>query len=589
MRLGPFWFATPAFLAALALLPPAAAAYFLVRRRRSVVVAHLPLWEEAATRSPGFGRRARLFPVWLLAVNLLLVAALSLAAAAPFLGQPAEDPRFFIFLDTSPSMSAVEADGRTRLEAAAEIARQLADAAPPDADIRCASFSRGRVAPVERRAFAAARGLAALQDYTPPLAAGAVAFLLGAGEAGPPRFAALVSDGVAFRGHPPPAGVWRLAVGARSDNVGFTRFHALRRWTTGEAEVDAAARNFGPLPVEVTFSCPDAGVDERFALAPGAERPLRYTLPDTAPARLTFQLSPGGTLACDDLARCYIPPLVAVRERLILPEGQVARPALAALLGEALPATGLVAASAGPQSPASSLQPEFTVAVAAGNGASEADVAFLDPDAPPPPGALRVGAAGATAVVRRAEAWDRWLRGVDLGDLRIDGPHLVFTGPDDAPLAVTPYGPVVVAQPGASGRSLRFGFLPEASNVEALTAAFPMLLRNVLLERMERMHAAGAPAAATLGEPDAPADATAPGFFTGAGGGVTGVNALGAEWSDLAPATGWEAPEAALRAFRGAPGRAVPLRAWCLALAAVAVAVEAWLLHRLAAHRLPGK
>jgi hypothetical protein len=121
-------FLTPwsAVIAAAVAIPLMLLLYFLKLRRQPLRMASTLLWpraqEELEVNAPF--RRLRLS--LLLLLQLLLLAAVLLALGQPVLqvgGLPAS--RVILLIDQSASMSAADADGRTRLEAAKEAAREI--------------------------------------------------------------------------------------------------------------------------------------------------------------------------------------------------------------------------------------------------------------------------------------------------------------------------------------------------------------------------------------------------------------------------------------------------------------------------------
>jgi len=116
-------FLAPQALWLLALLPVVVALHYLRARRRQRDVAALFLWRRAQANS---ARRKRISPSWLLALQLMFIAAASVGVAGPRLTAAADDG-VIIVIDGSASMAAaaeVDAAAGTRLSIAVAAARQ---------------------------------------------------------------------------------------------------------------------------------------------------------------------------------------------------------------------------------------------------------------------------------------------------------------------------------------------------------------------------------------------------------------------------------------------------------------------------------
>jgi Ca-activated chloride channel homolog len=121
-------FLNPFGLIGLLSLPVIFALHLLFRRKQHYLVSHLGLWSflDAETRGP----QARRLPLtWILLLDLLIAALLSLAWARPALAVTPPDfaPRHWVIvLDNSTSMRAIHTDARTtRFEAAKTQAKDL--------------------------------------------------------------------------------------------------------------------------------------------------------------------------------------------------------------------------------------------------------------------------------------------------------------------------------------------------------------------------------------------------------------------------------------------------------------------------------
>jgi Ca-activated chloride channel homolog len=127
-------FAAPAFLWLLAALPLVVLLHFLRARTRRMEVSAMFLWEQAKSLAE---RRRRWSPTWSLLAQLLAVTAASLALAQPDLrrGGP---PDLVVIVDGSASMAAVDPEG-ARLERAIAVVMAAAGEAGRVAVVRAGS------------------------------------------------------------------------------------------------------------------------------------------------------------------------------------------------------------------------------------------------------------------------------------------------------------------------------------------------------------------------------------------------------------------------------------------------------------------
>ena len=119
-------FANPHMLWALLVIPALVVLRLLLPRRLRVMTAVLGLWRAAAEKLATRGRTHPARSDVLLAVLLLAAALLILAGAGLQWSDVREEPvAITILLDGSPSMSAREDDGQTRLQIANDIVRDV--------------------------------------------------------------------------------------------------------------------------------------------------------------------------------------------------------------------------------------------------------------------------------------------------------------------------------------------------------------------------------------------------------------------------------------------------------------------------------
>jgi Ca-activated chloride channel homolog len=207
-------FASPAWLAALALVPAALAAAVIARRRASRYAVRFPA-VSTLRLAAGAGRSwRRHLPA---ALALAAVAALALALARPHVSYsaPVEEASIMLVTDHSGSMAATDVQP-TRLDAAERAANTFIDQLPKRVKVGAVAFSSsadGVQAPVTDHS--AARGIIDSQVADGATATGdalqlAIQLLKGSNRHHPPSAIVLLSDGAANSGAD-PAGVARQA------------------------------------------------------------------------------------------------------------------------------------------------------------------------------------------------------------------------------------------------------------------------------------------------------------------------------------------------------------------------------------------
>lgn len=309
----------PAALALLALVPLLVLLYFLKLKRPEVRVPSTLLWrqviQDLRVNSP-FQRLKR--SLLLLLQLLILLAAIAALARPLFRARDAADESLIVLLDTSASMQAVEADGRTRLaQAKAEIAGLAEHLARGDelmvlafntaAEIAC-SFTRDprRV----RESLDRTRASDAATDIVP-----ALQLAKSLAVARPHSRLLLFSDG-AF----PPPGKFDLPapleyrkVGSPRPNIAITALD-LRRSAARDrdrVEMFVAIENFTSNPVEgmMTVTLDDKPLDARHVSLPAHEtlsQVFEAALPQGG--NVAVRLEMPDALAVDNTAWKVIPP-----------------------------------------------------------------------------------------------------------------------------------------------------------------------------------------------------------------------------------------------------------------------------------------
>jgi len=233
-------FGAPQALWLLALLPVVVALHFLRARRRRRDVAALFLWRRAHAN---VARRRRFSPSWLLALQLLFVAAAALAMAGPRLGSP-DAGSLVLVVDASASMAARSGDG-VRMDLAVAAAAERLEGAARVALVRAGASPR-LLAPLDASYADRAQALSSLEAFD------AGEDLLAAVDLG--RSLLPDADVVVITDHEADLGpVEVVVVGEEVENLGISAFDV----GVGQAFVAVVAS--GRLPAQATVGLFDGG------------------------------------------------------------------------------------------------------------------------------------------------------------------------------------------------------------------------------------------------------------------------------------------------------------------------------------------
>lgn len=318
-------------LAALLLIAVAAIVvglYLLKPAPRRIVIASILIWERVLHRKR---RDAERWRWWLsLLLSLLIALLVALAVTRPDTGQGgAGGHRTAIVVDNSPSMRALRADGRTRLEQAVEEARRLiaAGGAAGRTQVVDTMGTLGAPAFEDRR-----RALAEL-DRIGPEARGKPRFpeaVRASVAAGAARIV-FITDGVAALDVPGDAEI--VSVFEPVPNVGITAFDV--RALSGDPrrfEALVAVTNAGAAPQRVAVAIAGAGrapVERTLDVKARGTETLTVTLPDFVggPVRASVRTD-GDAFALDDEAFAFLPLAKVARVALVTPGNRVLEQAL---------------------------------------------------------------------------------------------------------------------------------------------------------------------------------------------------------------------------------------------------------------------
>ncbi len=507
----------PSGLWLLSLLVPLVLLYVLKIRRQRVAVSSTWLWAAAArdlaAKSP-FKRLLWPLPLWLevLALGLL---ALAVARPASRAGRIAGD-RVAIVVDTSASMSALEADGRSRLAHARDAASAVLRALAPGA--QAVIIEAGREAHVVSAMDSDRRRLeASLAKLEGSDAEGRMTQAIAAASAqlrasGQPQGARLVvvSDGAiadrdAFASSQRPIELVR--VGNPVDNAAIVRLDIARNEDPSshheQVQAFAMVQNYGQKARSLYVTLSERNIAQplasrRIDLAAGERVPVVLAFePATGDAGsgLIVELSPHDALASDDRAYGRVPSGAKLPVVMAPANGNawVAR-ALGSdpnvdLLGASL--GGLASAGLG----AGTL---LVIDGACPADAPGGDLLILNP----PAGICGTTVVGATLDDPTVTSWaevDPRLRFLSLDGVELLKARRLETESPQAALVQSRQG-TLIADASSPGRTTTvIGFDVGDSNWP-LKASFVLFMRNVVeLARSHRLRGAEAPG--RCGEP----------------------------------------------------------------------------------------
>ncbi|MBN1314059.1 MAG: VWA domain-containing protein [Anaerolineales bacterium] len=339
-------FLAPSFLALLALAIPILLLWMLKLRRREVTVSSTMLWNRLIRDREANAPWQKIRRNLLLFLQLIILLALAVALARPYLSVPsAAGKTIVLLLDASASMNAVDVEP-SRFEVARRAADQVVDNLSSDGVMTVIAVgyqprilaSAANDKSILRQAIAAAQPEQAPADWPAALAlaAGAVRGAAGASDSNNASAIIIISDGVGLSGAVGlpslPGKVQYIPIGQEggAQNLAITAL-ALRQDTRGPSlfiNID----NTGPR----TFSSPDSPleplisiyldgelVDSRRIDAPsGKSLPLIFSDLDPNASVVEARLQVNDGLALDNTAWA----LVRTRERkrvLVVSEGNL--------------------------------------------------------------------------------------------------------------------------------------------------------------------------------------------------------------------------------------------------------------------------
>lgn len=480
-------FLTPFALLAGLLAIPIILLYMLRLRRREVVVSSTYLWERLMRDSEANTPWQRLRRSLLLLLQLLILAALTLALARPFVAVPAVGSgRIVVLLDASASMNAVDVSGRARFAAAQDEALAIVDTLGAgdtmtvirvaDAPEVMAPATADRAA--LRAAIARARPGQGRADW--PSALGLVDPSGATGEDG--LTVVIISDG--GLGDPAllptvPGQVVYVPVGTSASNLALTAL-AVRALPGHRPQLFAQITNYGDTDAEAVFSLYVDGAlfDSQFYTVPAGQEValLSERLPEGAQAVEAALTLPADSayvdyLALDNRAWTVLGTAAARRVLLMTPGNLFLEQALRSLPG--------VQAFRGDLARGLPAEPFdlyifdnwLPPALPAG------DLLIVNPPASTP--LFAVGAESSRTANPRARADDPRTAFVDVSAVRV----LVFREVTDAawaePLITADGGPLLLAG-SADGRQVAVLAFDLHNSDLPLQIAWPVLVANLM-------------------------------------------------------------------------------------------------------------
>jgi hypothetical protein len=319
-------FLTPLFLALGLLAAPIIVLYMLRLRRREMLVSSTLLWQKLLRDREANAPWQRLRRNLLLLLQLLILAALVLALARPFLPVPSVvSGSIVVLLDGSASMLAMDVEPN-RFEAAKNQVHSLIDELGGGDQMTLILVGRSPEVLVS-----ATSDRSVLQSALDDAQAGpemadwpsAVALASGAAQGFQEAKVLVVSDGGLPEGLPPlPAETVYIPIGSSGENLAVTALAS--RDTDSGPELFASVKNYGQVPREALISIDLDGTlaySRRVSVPAGGSNNLTWNLPpgtNLITARLVE--NEGDILQIDDMAWSIHEGMVSNRV-LILGEG----------------------------------------------------------------------------------------------------------------------------------------------------------------------------------------------------------------------------------------------------------------------------
>ena len=295
-------FLTPFAFAGLAIAIPILLLYMLRLRRRELLISSTYLWRQVVQDTEANTPWQRLRRNLLLFLQLLILLAMVLALARPFITVPTVSAgKIALLIDASGSMTATDLDGQTRFQAAIDRARAIVNNMNPQDIISLIRV--GAVAePLTSYSDDQAELRSALESMT--VSHGSADWdtaltLAAAGAAGADNFSiVMISDGGIGNIGSLPANIPRpiyLPIGRSSANVAITAL-ATRALGGQPPQLFAQVTNYGDAPAEISLVIRLDDVlrlSRSGAIPPRSQLPIPFEEPisdafETLSATLTF-------------------------------------------------------------------------------------------------------------------------------------------------------------------------------------------------------------------------------------------------------------------------------------------------------------
>ena len=513
----PFEILNPAGLWTLTAIVPLVVLYILKIKRQRLRVPSTWLWAAAQRDLLAKSPFKRLTPQIPLFLQLLAIIALALALARPATRSSAiVGDHLAIIIDTSASMSALDASGKTRLDIAKSAAGDVIDALGPgsDAMVLDAGHDARIASPLERdrRRLKAAVDVLAAGDVEGDLASAVALAVDRLRQLGGQSRVIVFTDGALAQ----PDALSSVAlplevvkVGSPIDNVAIVRVDVRggRDKDLGVDQVQAFAMivNYGAQPRDVFVTmreqnASDVLASRRVLVQPGERAPVVLTFhpaPGDIGQGLVIEVSPHDAMPADDVAYGRVPPgagipvviAAAAGKRSLWVERALQSDPNVDLMAAKSADLGAGAVPAGALLVVDGLCPKVL---------PPGDVLIINP----PPGPCLSATVGAKIEKPSITSWateDQRFRFMTLDGVFLTEAHLIKVDSPRNELVHTREGTVVadVSTPGRTATLISFDV---GESNWPFKASFVLFMRNVVeLARAHRAH--GVAGAGRAGEP----------------------------------------------------------------------------------------
>jgi hypothetical protein len=456
--------------------------YLLDRSRRRVVVSTLKFWV-AAEQPTAVVRRRHISQPFSLLLQLLSMLLLLLAIAQLRIGPQASQTRqHVLILETSAWMNARSGGRKTLMDSARDRAAAYVRALPSSDQVM---LVRADALATPATAFESnhAKVLAAITASVPGSTSLNVHQALNfarqmqanTGQLGEVVF---VGSGRVSEADAAEASDMKnlrvLAVADPVENTGLRKIGIKRSNTNPEAwDIFVSAKNYGSRAKTVTLTLTLGGLpagSQRLELPAGAEKEATFAYRTRAAGVLQARLTPGDAFPDDDRATIELPPMATLPVVVYSNTPDLLRPFFAAnqqVTAVFKPTAQYVNDDKGLVVLDRFLPPSRP----------KADSLWIDPPANGSPVPVKQRVEKPESI--RWDSENALGAGLRTRDVHIDAASVFSTAPGDVKVAEIDAGPIIVARPGTTGKTLVFGFHPALTSMR-YELATPLLFANSL-------------------------------------------------------------------------------------------------------------